>query len=228
MKNTIRIITAMILIIGFGLVHGSWTNRWGPAPALAALASRIETLPTTIGDWSVSATRELPPSELAMTGAVGSLSRVYTNPAKRLSVSVLLLSGLPGKISTHTPDACYPGAGYSLGNPDKVSRRYGNPEHTADFQTAVASRTGTNPSVLRLYWAWFSSKGWSSPEDARWSFAAEPMLTKLYVVRETGGVVGDAKDDPGYQFLSDLLPELERILFPPESAASAKLADSRK
>jgi len=228
MKNTIRIIAAMILFIGFGLVHGSWTNRWRPVPGLAALASRLETVPTTIGEWTVSATQPLPPSVLAKTGAVGSLSRVYTNSAKRLSVSVLLLTGLPGNIANHTPIDCYPGAGYTLDNRDKVPCRYGNPEHTADFQTAVASRTGTNPSVQRLYWAWFSSNGWSAPEDALWSFAAEPILTKLYVLRETGGVVGAAKDDPAYQFLSELLPELERIVSPPGSAESAKLADSRK
>ena len=77
------------------------------------------TVPDVLGDWKVSSKRELPSRELAMTGAVGYISRTYTNPGKALAVSVLLLSGLPGAITTHTPDACYPGAGYTLGNAEK-------------------------------------------------------------------------------------------------------------
>ena len=50
-----------------------------------------------------------------MAGAVGYISRLYKNPGKGLEISVLLLSGLPGDITTHTPDACYPGAGYDPG-----------------------------------------------------------------------------------------------------------------
>ena len=43
MINMIRISAAVILIIGAGLVHGAWTNRWGPSPALdrAGLAVRF-------------------------------------------------------------------------------------------------------------------------------------------------------------------------------------------
>ena len=81
-----------------------------------------------------------------MAGAVGQISRVYTNPTKGLTVSVLLLCGLPGNISTHTPDVCYPGAGYTLGNGERFVHRYGVPEQAAEFQTAIASRAGTKPS----------------------------------------------------------------------------------
>ena len=228
MKASMRIIAALILIVGAGLVHGSWTNRWRPAPALAALAARLDSLPTTIGDWKMAAAREIPPRELAMTGAVGYLSRVYTNQTKGQSVSILLLTGLPGDITTHTPDACYPGAGYALGEPERVDRVYGSPEKTGNFQTAIASRGGTNPSFLRLFWAWFSSKGWSSPDQARWSFAAEPMLTKLYVVRETGTASGLAKEDAGFQFLSLLLPELDRIFSPPGQPGNGNATETLK
>jgi len=37
------------------------------------------------------------------------------------------------------------------------------------------------------------------------------MLSKLYIVRETGGVAVDPKEDPCAQFLSLLLPELDRV-----------------
>jgi hypothetical protein len=227
MKNIIRIVAAMVLIVGAGLVHGHWTSRWRISPALAALAARMESVPMTIGDWTATS-REIPPRELAMTGAAGYIARIYSNPSKGLTVSVLLLCGLPGDIATHTPDVCYPGAGFTLEAAESYTRRYGSPERRAGFQTALARRGGANPSVLRLYWGWKGSAGWAAPEDARWSFASEPVLSKLYVVRETGGSVVDAKDDPANEFMSLLLPELDRVVFsaPGQTSGSPASAEA--
>jgi len=86
------------------------------------------------------------------------------------------------------------------------------PAHAAEFRTAVASRGGPTPASLRLYWAWHSSKGWSAPEDARWELGGEPMLSKLYVVRDTAGAMVDPKEDPANEFLALLLPEIDRVL----------------
>ena len=165
-----------------------------------------------IGDWKGTAF-ELPAEERAMAGAVACLARRYTNPSRGVSVSVLLLGGLPGKISTHTPDVCYPGAGYTLDSPSAFQCRDGPDERQAEFRTALATREGTNPSVLRIFWSWNASKGWTAPEEPRWNFAAEPALCKLYVIRETAGAVVDPGDDPCNDFLSVFLPELDRLVF---------------
>ncbi len=227
MKHPLYTVAALALIVGSGLVHGAWTNRWRTAPALAELAARLESVPTVLGNWTAT-TRAIPPKEQAMTGAVGVISRVYTNPTNGVAVSILLLCGLPGNISTHTPDACYPGAGYTLGNSEKFVYRYGDPERAAEFQSAVASLEGTNPSRLRLYWAWHGSSGWSAPENPRWAFAAEPMLSKLYIVRETGGVAVDPKADPCTQFMSLLLPEIDRAMSASSQSTGAKSSSTLK
>ncbi|MGO9600788.1 MAG: exosortase-associated EpsI family protein [Isosphaeraceae bacterium] len=211
MKTATGVVAAMVLIIGVGLVHGSWTNRWRMAPGLAELAAHLESVPMAVGDW-VAARREMSPRELAATGATGCLSRTYTNPKTGVAVSVLLLCGLPGDVTVHTPEACYPGAGYTLATPTNHIRRYGSDGQTAEFQTAVARRGGAKPSVLRIYWSWRGSKGWAAPQDARWRLAAEPILSKLYVIRETGGRVSDPHDDPSEEFLALLLPELDLMM----------------
>ena len=211
--NIIRI-TAAAIVIGVGLVHGNWTNRWRPAPALAALAARLESVPMKIGDWTATP-YQVPPRELAMAGAVGSLSRRYTNSSRGVTVSVVLLSGLPGKICTHTPGVCYPGDGFTLGSPAVFSRRYGSPERPAEFRTALATRGGVNPSVLRMFWSWNDLTGWSAPENQRWKFASVPALCKLYVIRETAGRVVDPRTDQCNDFLALFLPELDRCVFSP-------------
>ncbi len=213
MKNTVTIAGAVALIAVSGLVHGTWTNRWRAAPELKSLATRFQSVPRQIGDWTATS-RSLPPREMAIAGAVGEALHVYTNSAANQSISVMLLCGLPGNISAHTPDACYPGAGYSLGESQRYVQSYGDPPRVAEFQTAVATRTGVNPSRLRIYWTWHGSSGWSAPENPRWAFAAEPMLTKLYVVRQTGAVQDDPSADPCAAFLSLLLPEVDRLINP--------------
>jgi hypothetical protein len=208
----IRIAAAVILIVGAGLVHGKWTNRWAQSPALTELVRRFDSVPMVIGDWQGRAF-ELPALDRAMAGAVACLSREYSNPARGITFSVLLLGGLPGKISTHTPDVCYTGAGFTLDSPVPFTYRYGPDATVAEFKTALAIRGGTNPSTLRIFWGWNASKGWSAPDDPRWKFAANPALCKLYIVRETAGVAGDPQNDPCNDFLKVLLPELDRLVF---------------
>jgi hypothetical protein len=212
MKNTILTAAAIAMIVGVGLVHGSWTSRWRVPPALKAVAQRLEALPTEIGDWTVKDNYEMPPRELAMTGAVGYISRLYVHAGDGQSVNVLALTGLPGNIATHTPDACFPGAGYTLGGQQRFSRPYGEHERPAEFQTALAERGGTNPSLVRLFWSWRSTKGWSAPDDARWAFAAEPMLTKVYITREIVGPKVEPKLDPCTQFMDELLPLIDEAV----------------
>jgi hypothetical protein len=212
MTSIARIITAMVLIIGAGLVHGAWSNRWRPSAALAAQAARLDSVPKVIGEWT-GAPYPMDPTEIAATGAVNYLARRYTNASRGVTVSVLLLCGLPGLISNHTPDVCYPGAGYTLSTPTELTRGYGSPERPCTFRTAVASRTGPNPSVLRIFWGWNSSNGWTAPDEPRWRFASEPGLCKLYVIRETAGTSVNPKDDACNDFFTVFLPELDRNVF---------------
>ena len=77
-----------------------------------------------------------------MAGAEAWLIRNYSNPSRGVSVSVMLLGGLPGKISTHTPDVCYTGAGYTLNSASAFEHRDGPDRRSAGFKTALATRKG--------------------------------------------------------------------------------------
>jgi len=208
--SIVRISAAVVMIVGAGLVHGAWTNRWGPSPELTALGKRFETVPMVIGDWK-GAPFEVPADERAMAGATACLSRVYTNPSRGISVSVLLLGGLPGKISTHTPEACYQGAGFDPQSAEGFVYPYDGQQ--AEFRTAMARRGGTSPSALRIFWAWNAGRGWKAPREPRWEFGSESALCKLYVIRETWGAAVAPGSDPCNDFLAVFLPELDRCVF---------------
>ncbi len=148
-----------------------------------------------------------------MAGAVACLARVYTNPSRGVSVSVLLLGGLPGKISTHTPDVCYRGAGYTLDSPARF-RLPLRPRRTAGgIPNGPGNAGGDEPVRLADLLELERLEGVAAPDEPRWKFAAAPALCKLYVIRETAGAVVDPGRDPCNDFLSVFLPELDRLVF---------------
>jgi hypothetical protein len=228
MMNILPKSVAVCLLVGAGLVNGSWTERWGSSPLVATMAARFDSVPMTIGDWKATPF-DLSPQDRAVTGARSFLARVYSDSKRGVSVSVLLLGGLPGKMTTHTPDVCYTGAGYTLGSPITFERHYGASGQKASFRTAVATRDGTEPSTLRIIWGWNASKGWSAPAEPRWEFASQRWLCKLYVVRETRGTFADLEDDPASDFLELLLPEIDRCAFSvPQETPSQNAGVSRQ
>jgi hypothetical protein len=214
MIDAFRIFAAVVLIVGAGRLHGDWTNRWGSSKALVDLSARVESVPMVIGQWK-GTDRELPAAERAIAGATACLARQYTNATRGVTVDVFLMAGLPGKIGVHTPQICYTGAGRKVSEATPYAYSYGSgrDQRTAEFLTATATREGTDPSVLRIFWSWNPAKGWTAPAEARWAFASEPVLCKLYVVRETGAKAEIPDRDPCNEFLKVFLPELDRVVF---------------
>ena len=199
---------AAVLIIGTGIVHGFWTDRWVPAVEPQVAADRLAGIPLTIGEWDGKDPEK--PGE-TVPGVVGSLQRRYTNRVTGASVMIALVCGRPGPVSIHTPDSCYTASGYKLGTWSAVS-----PGEGANFWTADAVRTkATEETRLRIFWAWNGGQGWSSPDDARTTFARYPVLHKLYVLRELSSLSEPIKDDPGLTFMRALLPALDAHLFAP-------------
>jgi len=52
------------------------------------------------------------------------------------------------------------------------------------------------------------------------------MLSKLYVVRQTGGTSVDSKADPANEFLALLLPELDQVMAEPGQSTQGAPAKS--
>jgi hypothetical protein len=186
------------------------------------MTPQVDSVPMVIGDWNGTAF-ELPAQHRAMAGVEAYLARRYANPSRGVAVTVLLVSGLPADIARHTPDVCYPGIGYTLSTPAPYEYRSGPDQPPAGFWTAQATRGGTSPSTLRIFWSWKTVReeaggtpapqGWTAPESPLWQFASEPALCKLYVVRETAGAVVEPGSDPCNEFLRVFLPELDRLVF---------------
>lgn len=209
----LRTALAAALILAAGWMHGKWTNRWGLSPAVSALAERIPALPTNLEMWT-GADQEVDARTLRLAGGAAALSRVYRDDVSA-PISVFLIGGLPAQVASHTPDVCYPGAGFELGRTTRVTVPVqGEPDVTAEVATAIATRGQADQQErLRIFWSWNDGEGWRAPEDARWSYTTRSALSKLYVVRmldSTESTEIDTATDPAIPFLSKLLAQVDQ------------------
>ncbi|HVS38131.1 MAG TPA: exosortase-associated EpsI family protein [Gemmataceae bacterium] len=214
MTRIFTMLAASALLIACGVVHGYWTDRWRAPVETAAAAARMDALPMEVGDW-IGAPVEVKNPQSG--GVAGAIERRYVNRLNGETVNIFLVCGRAGPVSIHTPEACYAANGFVVGAKSKASVR----EQGGDFWSADATKTSAaEETKLRIFWSWNDGKGWTAPNDARWTFVANrrsAVLYKLYVLRDLGGPVQASKDEPCQAFLQAMLPQLDRTLFAPGS-----------
>ena len=207
MQRILIIASACVVLIGSGVVHGLWTDRWSEQADLADAAERLEQLPNTIGVWHGSAVEV---EKDASSGLAGMVARRYIHADSGKSVTILLACGRSGAVCTHTPEVCYAGSGYEVEKP----KRFALPSQAAqvpEFWTArFVKEREAGKSHLRIFWSWYSAESWQIAEHPRVRFAGEKLLFKLYLIRELAQMDEPLEGDPCVEFMQELLPALSR------------------
>jgi len=215
MTRILPILAATGLLIVTGFAHGLWTGRWVASRDLQEAVARIETIPTTTGDW-VGQPKAMDPREVEAAGIAGYLMRTYVNRTTGEELTALLVCGRPGPIAVHTPDICYAGAGYALADPPtRVAVEYPKAGAAGEFMGGNFVKEGPVASTrLRILWAWNAGGGWKAPENPRMAYAVKGALYKAYIVRQVSDAsVTTKKEDTGVEFLRGWLPEVDEALF---------------
>lgn len=176
-----------VLIVVFGLigaaaiVHGKVTQRWAVFAPDPARTDRLHSLEVRYQDWQPSEVpTEMPTNERSVATA-----RRYQSAAGQSAV-VTIISGIPGSVSTHTPDVCYVGSGYRcLRGPKKETIDLPGGARASVYVADFEKKTATRAERVRVRWAWSTDGPWIAPDNPRWQFAKQlnsvPVLYKLYV-----------------------------------------------
>lgn len=213
---------AVVLIVLCSIVQGLWTDRWTSTVSaqLQKYADAFGQIPMVMGDWEGDASGESSERELAAAGAVGHLSRVYRNPKTGETVSVYMICGASRNVAVHTPDACYPGAGF---RPESENQKYSvkTGESEAEFFTNVFLReepTGTQR--LRVFWAWNVDGHWESPNWPRMKYGGRAALNKMYLIAPAphGQTIDQS---PALEFADLFIPEVNQVLFSDQAGSLA-------
>jgi hypothetical protein len=211
-SRILPLLTALPLVIAFGVVDGTWSDRWGPSPDLEQAAARIDNVPLRIGDWE-GHDRKIDSRQLTRVGIKGFIYRDYVNRRTGAAVEVFLVCGKHGPISVHTPDVCYEGAGYS--RKGDITHREVEGRVPAQFWTArFRPVDGAMTSPKRIYWAWTVAGDWQAPQSPRIAFARSAALYKLYVIYNLPRLDEMTANDPSVDFIRQLLPVVHQCLFP--------------
>ncbi len=212
MTRTLAFLTAVALIGVSGAAAGLWTHRWVPSRSLQEAAARLHEVPLKLEDWD-GTEGTLDERMIAQADLAGYIARKYTNRRSGAVVSVLIVCGRSGPVCVHTPDVCYTNSGYeqTATRPHRTAVTGAPP---ADFSVLDFRRTNVAvPSQMRLYLAWGRKEGWSAPKQPRFTFAREPVLYKMYVLREAPRQPEGAEPDPAAELIDALLPGLHEALF---------------
>jgi hypothetical protein len=99
---------------------------------------------------------------------------------------VLVVCGKPGPISVHTPEVCFPGAGFKIiGEPSPVTLSLGDDLPQAAFRTARFQKQNSAEKIeMDAFWSWTTNGQWQAPNYPRWTFGRFPALFKVYLIRK--------------------------------------------
>jgi hypothetical protein len=227
---------AVALVVGGTVVQGTLTERWAPASREELeQASRLleKRFPERFGEWEREMELESDPRELERAGAAGHVSLLFRNIRSKARVSAFVVCALPHDASGHTPDRCYPGAGFTVG---ETEHRLTIP--LADGRKAEAF-TGTfvkSGQTLRIFWT-YGIRGrsgeldWIAPQIARIALNRQPAVYKLYAIADETRIGASQSMVECEQFITQLLPALDAALashdtVPGESASAPQPADT--
>jgi hypothetical protein len=207
---------ALAVILGTGVIHGLWTQRWEPSGEVETAALRLERGPGDLGPWKARPGRR-DPDAFRQAGAAGDWVRTYTHETSRQTILVIVLCGPGGPMSVHGPEHCYMGAGYAMTGP-AVRRRVPSTRGAAlaEFWTArFRKQRAAGPEDLRIDWSWFTGDAWVAPDSPRLTLAHFRVLYKLYVVRTLANSGERLAEDPSADLLGRLVPALTKALSRP-------------
>ena len=199
LKSPTYIVVAL-LVAGAAIVNGAVTQRWNVFAPNPAQTERLHALEVRFNDWEPKKVEtEMPTNERSIATA-----RRYTSPSNGHSCVVTIISGIPGSVSTHTPDVCYVSSGYKcLRGPRKDALELPDGTTAAFYVADFEKKTQSRAERVRVRWAWSTDGAWVAPDSPRWQFAkrlnAVPVLYKLYVATPLPDADGEdraAEDDP--------------------------------
>ncbi len=200
------IAAAALLVVGVTVLQGIWTERWYERdPETLRVEARIleGTFPERFGDWELTETLESDPKELERAGAVGHVARLYRSSRTKALVSVFVVCATPEDASGHTPDRCYPGAGFEIAETEHRHTVPMKDGRKAETFTGTFSKKGT---TLRVFWTYSMGGQWVAPQIARIELAEADAVYKLYAIIDETRLKGSQGTIECDDFLAALLP----------------------
>jgi hypothetical protein len=232
MTRYLPIVVGVLLIVGLTIRHAQMSDRFAASNVSAEQrAELLRLIPMSFGDWH-GEDKPVDPEVKAKAGSIGeAVSRNYRNARTGERVDLWLIVGHAREISAHTPDVCYPGAGFEArGKENGLYPLVINGQEASFWTNTFYKEDVTGRHLLRVFWTWFNSESkenqgkvvWESPQNARWVFGNTRALYKMYFTSEMRDSMETPDQSSCIHFARDFLPEVEKALTQVSAPGTAK------
>jgi len=212
-SGIVTAVAAAVLVCGTTFLHGRMTERWTGRNVTGELQRAAEQLerhfPASVGEWQVAEELESSPEELKRAGAVGHVSRAYVNTKSKARLSAFVVCATPHDASGHTPDRCYPGAGFEIAEAEHRLTIPIADGRTAEVFSGTFRKSG---QTLRVFWTYGVDGRWVAPQLARIELASAAAVYKLYVIIDETPLPAGVGSKVCTEFMSVLLADFDAAL----------------
>jgi hypothetical protein len=187
----------------------------------------LNSLPRTLGTWTEAGTETQLDAQIArVAGSSEHVIRTYKDTESGTEVKVLILYGLARSVFGHTPEICYPSAGFQPAS-ELVDRKIAIPNQNepAIFRSAVYRKTSTGQTE-ESYYSFRHNGDWLPEMGDRWKlFRYVPGMFKIQVQRiVSAGAIRSSQSQPSpvEPFLAALVKVIEDKVKLAEGAESSR------
>lgn len=193
MKSKAPLYVVVLFVVGSAVVHGAITQRWSLFTPNAARSDRMHKLQLNLPNCDVaSIENDVPLKERSVA-----TSWRYQPEDRTSGAVVSIISGVPGAVSTHTPDVCYQASGYRMmGGIKRATVKLAGGQTATYFVSDFEKKKETSVERIRVRWSWTTNGTWEAPDYARFHYMKANELYKLYVATPLPEVDGKPVDDP--------------------------------
>ena len=180
---------------------------------------RLKELPQVLGDWRMveGGEKNLDPEVARVAGCSDSLVRSYKEMTTGLGLTVLILFGPAQMVASHTPDVCYPSAGYQMVDQPSLREVPYGAGSPAQFRSEIFVRQRDQRRWREeVYYSFRFGDRWLPDAKQFWKeFRHHPSMFKVQIQRPVLESESSGRSEPTEEFLALLLPEIERRLTRP-------------
>jgi hypothetical protein len=174
---------------------------------------RLASLPKVLGPW-VGDDETMDSAIARATGSTDSIFRNYQHRITGQKISLIVLFGPSTEMYVHSPENCYPAAGYAKveGPKYRAISSAGAAGSWPFFETVFSKGEGGQGEQQEVYCTWRYSEAWTPGLTSPKGFERIPGMFKVQVgrrIRETELHLLHV-DNPCESFLAQLMPELDR------------------
>jgi hypothetical protein len=217
---------AVTLLSASGAVRRWQDWRFGTVSrAATAPPFPLKSLPHEFGDWHMleGSEHSLDARIARVAGSSDHVVRTYVNESTGVRVTALILYGNGEALSGHSPEVCYPSAGFKLVD-GPYPREVATGQGKKLFRSMLFVKEGAESGPREEVFYSFRHEGqWFVDAEKFWKvFRHKPSLYKIQTQRRA--VVGEHldKDNPSEDFLALLVDSLERHLAPARAHATGR------